>query len=221
MSDENAFWATVLRQNWGMDAQLERLDGEYDLNFLARATNGQDYVLKVMRAGCEAEFVDLQVQALAHIATEAPGLPFPKVFPDLNGHLLPEVADEDGQIRLVWLLECLPGECYARIAPKSEELILKLGRVLGATDRALERFSHCGLQRAGFKWDLMQAGWIADQLNAIEDPARRALLAEICERFGAISSQLAGLPKQAIHNDANDYNILVEGDWANAQGFPV
>ncbi|SLN65913.1 aminotransferase class III-fold pyridoxal phosphate-dependent enzyme [Ruegeria meonggei] len=211
MSDMSAFWTEAMRRNWGLEARLERLDGEYDLNFRACATNGQDYVLKVMRAGCEAELVDLQVQALAHLAAEAPGLPFPKVFPDLSGVLLPEIADADGQMRLVWLLECLPGECYARVAPKSEDLILKLGRVLGATDRALERFSHAGLQRAGFKWDLMQAGWVADQLGAIADPSRQALLAEICDGFAAISGQLVGLPKQALHNDANDYNILVEG----------
>ncbi|NOC83749.1 aminotransferase class III-fold pyridoxal phosphate-dependent enzyme [Ruegeria sp. HKCCD6428] len=212
MDDLSAFWTAALRQLWGLDARLTRLDGEYDLNFRVHATNGQDYVLKAMRAGCDADLVDLQIKALAHIASEAPGLPFPKVFPDLTGAMLPEIADSEGQRRLVWLLECLPGQCYAKAAPKSEELILKLGRVLGATDRALEGFEHEGLHRAGFKWDLMQAGWIADKLNAISDPARQALLTEICEGFAAIADVLADLPKQAIHNDANDYNILVEGE---------
>ncbi|WP_171118668.1 aminotransferase class III-fold pyridoxal phosphate-dependent enzyme [Ruegeria sp. HKCCA5463] len=212
MDDLSAFWTAALRQLWGLDARLTRLDGEYDLNFRVHATNGQDYVLKAMRAGCDADLVDLQIKALAHIASEAPGLPFPKVFPDLTGEMLPEIADSEGQRRLVWLLGCLPGQCYAKAAPKSEELILKLGRVLGATDRALEGFEHEGLHRTGFKWDLMQAGWIADKLNAISDPARRALLTEICEGFAAIADVLADLPKQAIHNDANDYNILVEGE---------
>ena len=217
MSDMTAFWADALRAQWGLDAKLSRLDGEYDLNFMVQATNGQDYVLKVMRAGCEAEFVDLQVKALEHIAAEAPGLPFPKVFPDLNGALLPEIEDEAGEPRLVWLLERLPGQCYAKTAPKSEELILKLGRVLGATDRALEQFKHDGLNRADFKWDLMQAGWIGDQLDTIADPERRALLSGIVAGFDAISGPLATLPKQAVHNDANDYNILVEGELGQRQ----
>jgi len=190
---------------------MTRLDGEYDLNFLVQATNGQDYVLKVMRAGCEPGLVDLQIKALSHIATEAPGLPFPQVFPDLNGALLPEIVDETGAPRLVWLLECLPGQCYAKAAPKSEDLILKLGRVLGATDRALEQFRHDGLDRPGFKWDLIQASWIGEQLNAITDPDRRAVLSEIVAEYDAVSDHLSTLPRQAIHNDANDYNILVEG----------
>ena len=212
MGDLNAYWAGKLRQNWGLEARLTRLDGEYDLNFLVEATNGQDYVLKVMRAGCDADLVDLQIKTLKHLDAEAPGLPFPDVVSDLNGTMLPEIADADGQPRLVWLLERLPGQCFARSVPKNEDLILKLGRVLGATDRALEAFKHKGLSRADFKWDLTQAGWIVDQLEAISDPARRARLRQIALEFDAIGDQLNGLPKQAIHNDANDYNILVEGE---------
>ncbi|MGI9370801.1 MAG: phosphotransferase, partial [Ruegeria sp.] len=205
-------WATALRTHWGLEARLSRLDGEYDLNFLVEATNGQDYVLKVMRAGCDAGLVDLQIKALEHVASEAPGLPFPKVFPDLQGTLLPAVLDETEQPRLVWLQQRLPGRCYAKAAPISQGLILKLGRVLGATDRALERFSHPGLHRDAFKWDLAQAGWITDKLDAISDPAWRALLDEVVHGFQSVAGTLNGLPAQAIHNDANDYNILVEGD---------
>ncbi len=211
------FWAATLRAQWGLDTRLSRLDGEYDLNFSVPATNGQDYVLKVMRAGCEPELVDLQVKALEHLAAEAPGLPFPKVIPDLHGAVLPEIPDETGAPRLVWLLERLPGQCYAKTAPKSEELILKLGRVLGATDRALEQFKHDGLARKEFKWDLMQAGWIADELDVITDPARHALLTEITSGYDAIADRLSTLPKQAIHNDANDYNILVDGELGQRQ----
>ncbi len=212
MSDLNTFWAGRLREHWGLDARLTRLDGEYDLNFLVEATNGQDYVLKVMHAGCDAALVDLQIKALGHLSAAAPGLPFPAVYPDLNGMMLPEIADAHGQPRQVWLQERLPGACYASSAPKTEDLILKLGRVLGATDRALEGFTHEGLHRADFKWDLTRASWIVDQLEAISDPARRARVQQIAEDFEAISDQLGALPKQAIHNDANDYNILVEGN---------
>ncbi|TMV10077.1 aminotransferase class III-fold pyridoxal phosphate-dependent enzyme [Ruegeria sediminis] len=212
MSNDVEFWARALRQHWGIAASLSRLDGEYDLNFLAEAANGQDYVLKVMRPGCDAGLVDLQIKALEHIAAQAPGLPFPAVIPALDGTALPEIADETGAPRLVWLQERLPGRCYAKSTPKSEDLILKLGRVLGATGRALQRFSHDGLHRRDFKWDLTQAGWIANELDAVTDPARRALLHQIAAGYAAISDDLAGLPRQAIHNDANDYNILVEGD---------
>lgn len=211
MSNSGDFWSAVLRRIWGFEAKLTRLDGEYDLNFLAQATNGQDYVLKVMRAGCSRSLVDMQVKALEHVAAAAPGLPFPKVIASIDAQTLLDVEDEDGVTRLVWLLERLPGRCYADAAPKTEDLILKLGRVLGATNRALEAFHHDGLSR-DFKWDLTRAAWIGDKLNAIDDPDRRALLQEVTDEFSAVAPQLAELPRQAIHNDANDYNILVDGD---------
>ncbi len=219
MSDLTGFWAQAVRRHWGLDAKLTGLDGEYDLNFLVRATNGQDYILKVMHAGCDVSLVDLQIKALAHIASAAPGLPFPKVIPALDDHLLPEINDQSGQPRLVWLQEKLPGRTYAKAAPKSEDLILKLGRVLGATDRALQGFAHDSLQRQGFKWDLTQAGWIADKLDAIADPSRQTLLSDIVQSFNAIAGQLAALPSQAIHNDANDYNILVEGELSERRSI--
>jgi len=214
MGDMIDHWATALRAHWGLDAKLIRLDGEYDLNFLVQATNGQDYVLKVMRAGCDRALVDLQIRALDHMAANAPGLPFPKVIATLEGADLPEIPDDQGQPRLVWLLEHLQGRCYAQAKPKTEDLIMKLGRVLGATDRVLESFAHDGLNRPGFKWDLMQAGWIGDRLSTISDPDRHALIQGIVQEYAAIAEQLAHLPKQAIHNDANDYNILVEGELA-------
>ena len=44
-------WKHVLLTHWGIDAQLRRLDGEYDLNFLAETDTGDGYVLKAMRPG--------------------------------------------------------------------------------------------------------------------------------------------------------------------------
>ncbi|WP_343563214.1 aminotransferase class III-fold pyridoxal phosphate-dependent enzyme [Kiloniella sp. b19] len=204
------FWATALEQQWGITAELTGLDGEYDLNFLVRAGDGQRYVLKVMRAGCEAGLVDMQVRALEHIQQTDPELPSPSVIRSLSGEAMLSIPDEEGRIRLVWLLEWCPGRCYADFKPKSDELIHRIGQVLAGTTQALESFEHPGLQRE-FKWDLMQAGWIRDQLDVVTDPERRQLLEEIVTEFTALQPALEALPEQAIHNDANDYNIMVDG----------
>jgi len=74
----------------------------------------------------------------------------------------------------------------------------------------LADFSHEGLGR-DFKWDLMQADWIADSATCIGDPKRREIIEDIIANYGGLKRALAACPKQAIHNDANDYNILVSG----------
>ncbi|MFA3920732.1 aminotransferase class III-fold pyridoxal phosphate-dependent enzyme [Ruegeria hyattellae] len=204
-------WMNALKQHWGIAAELKQLDGEYDLNFLVETANGSRHILKVMRAGCDPALVEMQIAALDHIGTTAPGLPVAKAAAALDGSKLVEVADADGLARLVWLQEGLTGDCYARVRPHSEDLILKLGRVLGATDRALDGFAHPALTR-DFKWDLTAARWIEGELDVIRDDDRRALINGIADAFARIEERLTALPKQAIHNDANDYNILVEGD---------
>ena len=204
-------WQAALADHWGIEARLTLLDGEYDLNFLAEAADGKGYILKAMRVGCAPDLVDMQVAALQHLARAAPDLPFPQVIPARAGAAVAELPDEAGQPRLVWLLQRLPGKCYAGWRPHSAALIGDLGRVIGQSDAALAGFTHPYLAR-DFKWNLTQAGWIVGRLEAIADGNRRAIVASIAADFDAITPAMAALPNQAIHNDINDYNILVDGE---------
>ena len=201
-------WEQVLGDIWNIEVSLSQLDGEYDLNYRAQTTSGQQYILKVMRPECDAWLVDMQIKALDHLAESLPDLPCPRVIRSTTGDALISAKDDTGQKRLIWLLSCLPGHCYADTALKSEDLIKDVGQVLGQSTKAFETFDHAGLKR-DFKWDLMRADWIADQTACITDPTRRAVLDGIITEFSALAPALASLPHQAIHNDANDYNILV------------
>ncbi|UWQ91464.1 aminotransferase class III-fold pyridoxal phosphate-dependent enzyme [Rhodobacteraceae bacterium M382] len=206
----NTHWASALLDNWGIRADLTRLDGEYDLNFLATASDGTGYILKAMRPDCESWLVDMQIKALDHIRAVSPELPFPAVIRASDHSSVVTLADDQGAQRLVWVLERLPGRCYAQTEPKRPDLIHGVGEALGGAAKALEDFDHKGLDR-DFKWDLMNAGWIGEDLDVVVDPKRHAILEQIHTDFTALTSALARLPKQAIHNDANDYNILVTG----------
>ncbi|NUH66812.1 aminotransferase class III-fold pyridoxal phosphate-dependent enzyme [Sulfitobacter sp. S0837] len=204
-------WSKVLAEHWGIEADLHRLDGEYDLNFRATGRDGAGYVLKVMRAGCDAGLIDMQTAALAHVAEAAPDLPMPRVILSRSGDQVVEAADDAGETRLVWLQEALPGVCYAKFSPHTPALINELGRAAGGLAAALAAFEHPGLAR-DFKWDLMQADWIAPKLDVITDPQRHALLAQICSEFTHARDAVSALSHQALHNDLNDYNVLISGN---------
>mgnify|MGYP003327085574 CR=1 FL=1 len=51
------YWAAVLSKNWGVKAKLTRLDGEYDLNFLAISASKKPLIFKVMREHCPERLV--------------------------------------------------------------------------------------------------------------------------------------------------------------------
>ena len=203
-------WQRALKDHWGIVADLTRLDGEYDLNFRAMGSDGQGYILKVMRAGCEDWLVDMQVKAFEHITAKQPQLPCPLVIRSSSDHPLMTLKDENGDDRLVWVLNLLSGQCYANVQPKGDALIHEIGQVLGGSAQALADFHHEGLAR-DFKWNLMRAEWIKDQTSCITDPARRQIIERIYQAFSALKPELEKLPQQAIHNDANDYNIMVTG----------
>ncbi|NKX39517.1 peptidase M23, partial [Rhodobacteraceae bacterium R_SAG5] len=182
-------WASALEQHWGIRAKLKRLDGEYDLNFLAETPEGSGYVIKAMRPGCEDWLVDLQIQTLDHIAKANLSLPCPAVVAALSGEKMLHLQDDAGETRLVWVIERLLGQCYAHAAPKTEQLIAEVGGILGATTATLRDFEHPKLSR-DFKWDLMRADWVAKDLACIEDGARKTLIRKICDQYQALKPGL-------------------------------
>ncbi len=202
-------WQKSLLETWGISGDLSRLDGEYDLNFLVSGTPG--HVLKVMRPGCDLAFVAMQCEAIRHIQQNVSDLPIPSVVANLSGQLFAVLKDHDGQERIAWLLEKVPGIPYARFRPQTINLAKKLGTILARMDKALVGFEHEYLAR-DFKWNLMQGEWISDQIHIVDQPDRCELLNRIYQQFTAILPALQALPHTAIHNDVNDYNFLVSGN---------
>ncbi|MFP5354843.1 MAG: aminotransferase class III-fold pyridoxal phosphate-dependent enzyme, partial [Gemmatimonadota bacterium] len=103
---------------------------------------------------------------------------------------------------------------HQRVEPR-RPLAGRLGAHVARLDRALGDFTHAGLRR-DFKWDLRSADWIAQHLDAIADPSRRAIVASVLARYTALRPELLTEPIAAIHNDLNDCNILVARDETGA-----
>jgi len=206
-----AHWRKVLRERYGIDATLARLDGEHDLNFAVTigdsSAGGPTYVFKVMRVGCPEALVDAQCRAITHVRRHAPHVPVPPLVTDARGQTFSTVPDEAGKPRIVWLQGWLPGIPYARFRPHAPSMIEGLGTHLGGMNRALESFDHRWLQ-TDFKWRLPSSDWIDAHLWRFDDPARRALVRGVSSEFEAVRSRLDALPPQAIHNDINDWNVL-------------
>jgi len=206
-----AHWTAVLAGTHGLTARLEPLDGEYDLNFRVLTSGTATHVLKVMRPGCDLGLVELQCAALAHLARTVPAVPLPRVVPALDGASVVTRDDPQGAPRLLWLITSLDGVAYGNFRPQGPALLGELGRRVGELDAGLADFAHPGLAR-NFKWDLSGAGWIRPYLDLIDEPRRR-IVTRICDNFDArLAPALAGLPSVPIHNDINDYNILVARD---------
>lgn len=183
------------------------LPGEWDANFHIATDNG-DFVLKVMHAEQETAVIDLQIQTLNHLAQQLPDIQLPRVVPLPNGDRM-RAVEIDGRSHLIWLLTYIPGHLYAHTKPQSSELLYSFGQLLGQIDAASQTFTHPAADR-DLKWDLAKAGWIRPYLSTITNPEQREMVTHILDRFEtAVLPKLITLRQSVIHNDANDYNVLV------------
>ena len=152
------FWQSILEKYWGISSKLSLLDGEFDLNILVRSTDDKQYVLKIMREDCLQDFVDMQIQAISHLKSIEPELPFPDIIETISGKKFIQCEDNLGRTRLLWLIKKLPGQKYVEYQRNNLNVVKELGHMIAKCDRSLESFEHGFLTRS-LKWNLIEAGW--------------------------------------------------------------
>ncbi|MFK0277153.1 aminotransferase class III-fold pyridoxal phosphate-dependent enzyme [Ensifer sp. NPDC090286] len=198
-----------LTETYGIEASLSPLPGEHDLNYRVSAADGQEYLLKLHAAG-DADELDMQVAVLEHLAAKASGLPISRAFRDHSGGVTSRV--ELRGPRTARLLSWLPGDIWAKASRRDTASAESLGRLLAGLDRSLEDFSHAGAKRL-YAWDIGRADMHRKHVELIDGDDKRNAVDAILDRFAAaVLPRLASCPMQVIHNDANDYNVLLDKD---------
>ncbi len=199
----------VAREVYGARVKARPLPGERDTNFYLETEQGRAFVLKIAPAGEQWETLDLQNQALEHLSVQDETLTLPRVCATPAGETIEVVRDRQGVEHFVRMLTYVPGRLFARSRPHSPELLRSLGNWLGRLDNALLGFEHPAAARA-LKWDLRQADWIREYLHSIASPERHALVRRLFSLYETeVLPALPALRQSIIHNDANDYNVLV------------
>src|ERR1700685_4423758 len=77
--------ARLAREIFVLGVSATSLPGEYDDNFHLTSAEGREFVLKIMHPAREQSFVEMQCQALQHLAKRAPQLSLPRVCPTPSG----------------------------------------------------------------------------------------------------------------------------------------
>lgn len=193
-------------QRYGLRVSASSLPSERDQNFLLRAVSGEQFVLKIANAEENFDFLNCQNYLIRFLAARELDLEFPRIVPASNGDDIASISTADAQ-HFVRLLTWLDGVCFAKIKSPGRKLLASLGRALAQMDAALVGFSHQAAHRS-FHWDLRNATMARDLIGLLPDDRGR-----LVERFFAEWEKVdwGSLRFSVIHNDANDYNILVRG----------
>ena len=212
--------ARIARQLYGIDATALSLTSERDQNFLLTTAAGERRILKIANALERPELLEAQQAAMAHVAPQLTACPRP--LPTLSGDVVARTPGDDGRTHLVWSITHVPGVPLGAVRHRGRGLLEDFGRTIAALDCALADFDHPAIHR-DFHWDLANAHSVIDEHRSlVADPELGRAIDTIVQRFDVhVRPLVDGLPRRAIHSDLNEYNILVTGSLASAEGVRV
>jgi 4-aminobutyrate aminotransferase-like enzyme/Ser/Thr protein kinase RdoA (MazF antagonist) len=200
---------TLARRHFGVTASAERLPSERDQNFRLTTADERRFVLKIANATERPEILEFQNAALEHLASREPALAVPRLMRSVSGESVLRAAGPNGREHFVRLVTWVPGTVLAEVRPHSEGLLEQLGRLVARTNLALAGFTHPAMMRP-LPWDLLRTPWIGLELDRFPDPHRRALVERVlCEFAREVAPRTHRLRSQVVHNDWNDYNVIV------------
>jgi 4-aminobutyrate aminotransferase-like enzyme/Ser/Thr protein kinase RdoA (MazF antagonist) len=197
-------------RHFGLDVSATCLVSERDQNFKLQAADGKQCLLKVANAAENAEAIDFENAALAHIARVAPNLQVPRVLMTVKGEHAASYQ-HNGDVHWVRIISWLSGHSLRDIET-TEPLRRQLGSNLALLGQALRGFFHPGGGKQ-LLWDIRHTANLERWLEHVEDETTRTLCGEFIAYFGAkVLPSLEGLRSQVIHNDLNASNVLVSDE---------
>lgn len=214
-------WSDVapLAARFGDFRHVKMLPSERDQNFLLEVADTTDrIVLKCHNPTDDQAFIDLQIQALDRAAAVGANCQQVLRAIDSGEAVLPHGLP-DGTVSNCRALSFLPGEMLAdsmALAAHDDDardrLMASIGHAVGSVTQSLLGFEHPAAHRE-FQWDLLKCEQIiSERLNDVDEAKRPLVEACLTKYQQDVKSLLPQLRRSIIHNDANDYNLVVMKD---------
>ena len=204
--------AQIAQDLYGFVGKASKLASYSDQNFKISCANGQTFVLKIANSDEQELEIDFQIATLKHIRSIDPDLVIPRVIPTLAGCSQTPVISPRTQTRHeAWMVSFLPGQFVASFDTHPPGLLQSLGAFLARLDKSLISFSHPAMHRT-LQWDLKQAAKLIDYEQYIKSEEQKKWVRYGIDRFNKhVVPHFPSLTASVIHNDANDYNVLSNG----------
>ncbi len=207
--------AAIARELFGVDGIARDLGSERDQTFMIDAEGGGG-VLKVSNLGELPQSLDFEAAALLHVAATDPELPVARQLPRPGAGPVPDLEDyrprfegPDGS-HYVRFFERLHGRSMLLGPDLDDAAVVAFGAVCARLARALRGFFHPAAGRK-LLWDTKHTSDLHGLVDSISDPARRAMVERILDRFDAkVAPRYPQLRAQVVHNDLTLDNVLLD-----------
>ncbi|SNA84447.1 aminotransferase class III-fold pyridoxal phosphate-dependent enzyme [Flavobacterium psychrophilum] len=199
----------LAKDHYGLFVSAKMLNGYDELNYLLTDINNKQFILKVSDENQPFLFLDAQVKIIKHLSNSSISNNFQQFCINNQGDELTAVENE-GKNYYLRILSFLEGDFWVDKLEKSNILYSQLGHFLGTMDKSLQDFSHTAMHRQ-YTWDISRASDANDRLKYIKNHERRRIASYFLLQFDTeVLPKIHTLRHAYIHNDANDYNVLVD-----------
>jgi 4-aminobutyrate aminotransferase-like enzyme/Ser/Thr protein kinase RdoA (MazF antagonist) len=204
--------ARIAAELVGIDGPATDLGSERDQTFLVEG-GAASAVIKISNLGEDPATLDLEAEAILHVARVDPELPVarPQRISDAPGAAAYRASVEgpDGR-HLVRVFERLHGRAGAPDLPP--DAVRAYGATHARLNRALRSFFHPAAGRE-LLWDLAHAAKLRPLVASIDDAGRRSIVEAVLDRYDAhVAPRWDRLPAQVVHGDLNLDNVLLDDD---------
>ena len=198
--------AAVLRDGWDLEPgrpcqpTLQRVASEQDIT----AAVGDRYFLKVSNPAVPPELIDLEIQAMAHLARHC-DVEIPATLPARRGDLMVTITGDDGRRSFARLITRVSGSALEG-TPITIDRAEAIGVLAARINRGLAGFFHPAAGR-DVDWDPRYATALYGR-----DPAPDLSdLSEVAGRVAHLPERTAALPSAVQHGDLTLSNLLAGG----------
>jgi 4-aminobutyrate aminotransferase-like enzyme/Ser/Thr protein kinase RdoA (MazF antagonist) len=194
----------------GLDGTATDLGSERDQTFLVEGPADAG-VVKLSNLGEDPATLDLETEAILHVARVDPELPvaLPRVVSaEAGAAAYRTTAQGEDAMHFVRLFERLRGRDGG--PGLSQAAVRAYGATHARLNLALRGFFHPGSGRE-LLWDLAHAAKLRPLCASVEDPTRRRLVESVLDRHDEhVAPRWSRLPAHVVHGDLNLDNVLFD-----------
>jgi len=199
----------ILLQNFGIDAiDIKKLAGYENINYRVATTNGI-YVFKTYKY--DEHLFNLLVaesKVLDYLSAKN-DTQFPHPLKTIDNLFVKKIKVVDEYL-IIRLLTFLEGTFLAE-SKHTPELFQSFGVFLAKMDSELLQIHNYTIEARKYEWDVQHVLLNTPFIQKIQAPEKRKVVAYFLQQFREIvAPELSNLRLSILHNDANDWNVLVK-----------
>jgi len=201
---------TFFKKEFGITIlNSKTLDGYDNLNHLI-TTKDASYVYKTYKhSDLVFDLVQAENDTLLFLQKDLAGKT-PKPIPFTDSAYIKTISSSNEKPEICRMLSFLNGDFFGAI-PHTKELFESFGTFLATLDLKLQNFKNYTLQARQWEWDIQYLDINKKYINDIPDAKDRNSVLYFFQHYEEIvRPYYPELRKQVIHNDANEWNVLVK-----------